>query len=93
MEGFKILQSLGKYVIVEPVEKSTVLKAEEISTVFRISNIRDVKEPEFELMEDDLIIVAQGTIEKTRMGQKEVCYVRESDIIARVGVVTPIQEK
>lgn len=39
MEEFKLEQALGDYVIIEPAEKSSVLKAEEISTVFKVVSI------------------------------------------------------
>ena len=44
MNNFKIKKALGKYIIVEPVDKSTVLKTEETATVFRVLSIPETKE-------------------------------------------------
>ena len=87
---FELSNALGRYIIVEPAEKSQVLKADEISTVFKVISIGDLVEkketsiPSHFLSKGDLIIVQSGTIERCMMGTKEIYYVRETDIIAKV---------
>ena len=41
---FVIDKAIGFYVIVEPMTKSSVLRAEEVATVFRILSVPDNKE-------------------------------------------------
>ena len=88
MGSFQLDQALGRYVVVDPAEKSSVLRAEEIATVFKVISIgcscegfgfSDVK-----LAVDALVIVYPGTVQKVMMGHKEVYFVRDSDIIAKV---------
>lgn len=80
--SFKVFGAIGDYVVVEPIEKHSVLKADEISTVFIVvlmSNLDNIN-----LAQGDLVIVTPGSIEKTKMGTKDVYYVRESEIVATV---------
>lgn len=41
MSKYKIVSGYGEYVIVSPVDTSTVLKTEETATVFRVERIRE----------------------------------------------------
>ena len=90
--GYKVDIALGDHIIVEPAEKSTVLKAEEISTIFRVvafpflSKIGSYAKSEVHFNIGDLIIVEQGSVQKVKMGGKDVCYVQESDVVAKIKV-------
>lgn len=83
---FKLDRALDRFIIVEPAEKSTVLKADEISTVFLVISVGE--ESKTSLSDGDFVIVTPNSIEKSLIGQKEVYYVRESDIIAKVSLRT-----
>ena len=48
------------------------------------SSIRKITVRFGDLVIGDLIIVAQGSVNKTLMGSKEIMYVRNIDIIAKV---------
>lgn len=77
---FKINNAYGNYVVIEPLERSSVLKADEISTVFIVvATTSDIL-----LCIGDLVIVTPGSVEKTKMGTKDIYYVRESEIVATV---------
>jgi len=83
MSNYKIKNALGHFVVVEPVDRSTILRTEETSTVFKVlsvggSEITDVGD---ELV-GQLIIVTPGSIEKTMMEDKEVWYVHDTSIVA-----------
>ena len=100
MSEYQIDSALGHYVVVEPYEKSTVLKANEISTIFRVISLGLLVETYNNnnqwynnIKIDDLIIVASNTIEKTRMGNQEVYYVHEQNIIARIKKFDDVTEK
>lgn len=89
MAEFKLVNAVGRYVVVEPFEKSTVLRAEEIATVFKIISIGDnAKWNErgnlIDLAPGDLVTVSPNSIEKTMMNNQTVYYVRDTDIIATV---------
>ena len=51
MADFKIKTAINNYIIVEPFEKSTVLKTEEVSTVFKVISIGVCGEIEREIDE------------------------------------------
>lgn len=87
----KIKEAVGKYIVVKPIEKSTVLKTTETATIFKVLSVgedcefgKHSKLAERGYYIDDLIIVAQGSVEKCMMLHEEVFYVRESDIVAVV---------
>ena len=82
-QQFKLEVGLGRYVILEPAEKSTILKAEEVSTVFKVISIGNMCEF-LDVLENLLVIVLPNSVEKCMMGDKEVLYVRDTDIIGRV---------
>lgn len=93
--GFIIDSALGHNVIVEPHEKSTVLKAEETATVFKVISFGKEADrtpvgngwySKDEIKVDDLIIVEPNTVQKAVMGDKDVYYVKCSDILAKVKV-------
>ena len=87
---FELSTALGRYIVVEPYEKSSILKANEISTVFKIISINERNDCHSinpnSLVNGDLIIVIPNSVEHCMMGTKEIYYVRESDIIAKVNV-------
>lgn len=83
MKEYNLVQAVGKFVVVEPVEKSTVLKADQISTVFKIVSAGEGCENS-SLEPGKLIIIEPQTIVQTKIGYKDVCYVRETDIVAIV---------
>ena len=99
---YQVDRAVGRHIVVEPLNKSTVLQAEETATIFkilfvpnRIDAIPDFgKEPtEVDvwdaikfLNEEDLIIVALNSVELTMMGSQKVYFVRDTDIIAIVKV-------
>lgn len=85
--SFEIDSALGRFVIIEPAEKSTVLIADEVATIFKVVSIGAMCEniiAQYCIKSGDLIIVEKGSVQKTVMGDKDVLYVRDSDIIARV---------
>lgn len=82
MENFQLDQASGKFIVVEPYEKSTVLQAEEIATVFKVLSVGNLTEDE--LLVGELIIVFPKSVEKTMMGQTEVFFIRDTDVIAKV---------
>lgn len=107
--GYMIDIALGRNVIVEPHEKSTVLKAEETATVFKIISIPETTEvksiykkdekDEYKMITEtdflhtkcnfevnDLIIVEPNSVQKAVMGDKDVYYVKDIDILAKVKV-------
>ena len=95
--GYMIDSALGRNVIVEPHEKSTVLKAEETATVFKVVSIGDKVEcfnierhknhyDKWPIKKDDLIIVEPNSVQKAVMGDKDVYYVKDSDVLGRVKV-------
>ena len=84
MTEYTLISAVGRFVVVEPVEKSTVLKAEQISTVFKILSAGEGCE-NTSLEPGKLVILEPQTINQSKMGYKDICYVRESDIIAIVG--------
>lgn len=77
--SYKIEYALSPYLIVEAVDKSTILKTEETATIFRV--IAGENEDKKDLT-GLLIIVAPASVEKTMMGSKEVHYVRRNEAIA-----------
>lgn len=83
MQEYVVASAVGKCVVVEPVEKSSVLKAEEISTVFKVLFVGEGCEFS-SLSNGNLIIVEPQSVMKTKMGHKDIFYVREADIIAIV---------
>ena len=102
--GFIIDSALGHNIIIEPFEKSTVLKAEETATVFKVISINRIISsiPDFSkiamehnlqsevlryLSIGDLIIVEPNSVQKAVMGDKDVYYVKDSDIVSRVKVI------
>ena len=85
MSDFILQKATGKYIIVEPFEKSSVLRAEEIATVFKVVSVGDCDPIVRDYLNpDDLIIVTPNSVEKTRMGHKEVYYVRDTDVVATI---------
>ena len=89
--AYVIDSALGRNIIVEPHEKSTVLKAEETATVFKVVSIgKDADEETMEVLKtlkkDDLIIVEPNSVQKAVMGDKDVYYVKENEILGRVKV-------
>jgi hypothetical protein len=88
MVEFTLKQALGRNIVVEPFEKSAVLKASQISTVFKVVSIGCLSEFGGVISADlhigDLIIVESNSVEISKMGQKEVYYVRETSIVASV---------
>ena len=91
MDNFTLKSAVGKYVIIEPAEKSTILQTEETATVFRVVSVGDLNVTKdfedadlYSFIEGDLIIVAKSSVEKTYMGDKEIYFVRDTDIIATV---------
>ena len=84
MEEFIIQSALGKFIIIEPYEKSSVLKADEISTIFKVLSVGHLAD--FTGHQNDLIIIEPQTVEKCMMGSQEVLYVRDTNIVARVGI-------
>lgn len=84
MAEFSIQGAIGNHIIIEPVEKSSVLKAEEISTVFKVVSIGNNSELVLNLCIGDLIIVAPGSVEKVKMGYKDVYYVGGTSVVSKV---------
>lgn len=91
MGEYKIKDALGKYLIVEPYEKSSVLKTEDTSTVFKVIAVgQDVfvndvgSESHYNINKDDLIIVPPQSVDRTMMGHKEIFYVRDTDVISTI---------
>ena len=88
--AYKVTIALGKHIIIEPVEKSTVLKADEISTVFKVvsfpfnCSLGSHVKSDIHFNIGDLIIVREQSVQKTKMGDMEVYFVEESDVIAKV---------
>lgn len=83
MKEYMLACAVGKFVVLEPVEKSSVLKAEEISTIFKVISVGEGCE--YGSLESGVsVIVEPQVISKTKMGHKDVCYVRETDIVAIV---------
>lgn len=85
MGKYEIDKAFNRYIVVEPYEKSTVLQTEETATVFKVISHGipyDVDKGSFVSLEGDLIIVAPNCVEKTMMGDKEVHYIRDADVIA-----------
>ena len=93
--GFIIDSALGHNIIIEPFEKSTVLKAEETATVFKILslgievdriNCGNSWYQRYEFKVGDLIIVEPNSVQKAVMGDKDVYYIKDSDVLAKVKV-------
>ena len=78
MNNYKIKYAIGNYVIIEPMDKSTVLKTEETATIFKVISVGQ------HVKSGDLIIVAPGSVERTMMQDKEVFYVLDTSIIATI---------
>ena len=91
--SYKIDFALGDHVILEPMDKSSVLKAEEISTVFKVIsfgwNIKDMSvvaytKSDREVTFGDLVIVEPSSIKQCTMGDKTVYWVYMSELLAKV---------
>ena len=83
MQEYQLKSSVGRFVVLEPVEKSSVLKAEEISTIFKVLSV-GVGCEDSSLEAGQCVIVEPQAVQKTKMGYKDICYVRETDIVAIV---------
>lgn len=82
--------ALGKHIIVEPVDESGILRAEEAASIFKVVsfgidclNCSELKSGIL-INKGDFIIVAQNSVEHAMMGGKKVYFVVESDVIAKV---------
>jgi hypothetical protein len=68
------------YIIIEPYDENSVFKAEETATVFKIISSGNIH-----FKAGDLIIVVPNSVEKTRMGNKTVYFISQSNVVAKVG--------
>lgn len=93
MSDFKIKEAIGRYLIVEPFNKSAVLKTTETETVFKVISIgglvgkSDGNGQWFQYNKiniNDLIIIAPGSCNRTMMNYQEVYYVAETDIVCTI---------
>ena len=91
--GYAVDIALGEHIIVEPVEKSTVLKAEQISTIFRVvafpfgSKIGSHVKSDIHFNVGDLIVVENRSLKDLKMGSQIIYYVYESDVVAKIKTV------
>lgn len=88
---YEIDNALGRFIIIEPAEVSKIFHVTEVATVFRVKSIGLTCEGFTQenscgwgLFINDLIIVEPGSVQKTFMGDKDVYYIRDSGIVAKV---------
>ena len=86
MIEYEIDSSIGHYLIIEPIEKNSVLKSEEISTVFKVISYRTFGEDMIDIADGDLIIVPKDAVESVMVGTKYIYFVRETDVVAKVSI-------
>ena len=84
MDEYKIIDGLSHYIIVEPIQKSTVFQAEEIATIFKVISFGQICQ--VEISPGDLIIVAANSVEKCMMNNQWIYYIRDTDAIARISI-------
>ncbi len=91
--SYKLESAIGKYLIIEPLDRNNVLKASEVATVFKVvsagydCNLNfhpSAEVSEVKVEEGSLIIVEPQSVTPVMMGFDQLYFIRETDVIALV---------
>ena len=88
---YKLDFALGEYVILEPVDKSTVLKADEVATIFKVisfgpssSKVTAFTKSSQHATFGDLVMIFPNSLKEQYMEGKKIYFVYYNEILARV---------